>query len=95
MTSGKTAFGYQTVLTPNSPSADLGNCDSKNGDPAMPCTEDFYGGSLKHFAARSRHNGGVNVLFADGDVRFVQNNINIGVWQALGTYQGNEVGVSF
>lgn len=38
----------------------------------------------------SYHSGGVNVLFADGSVRFVQDNIDDRVWQALGTRNGNE-----
>jgi prepilin-type N-terminal cleavage/methylation domain-containing protein/prepilin-type processing-associated H-X9-DG protein len=90
-------FGFQTTLTPNSPTPDQGNCvpTASVGDPLMPCTNVGYGTSSKYFSARSRHTGGVNVIFADGDVRFVTNSINIGVWQALGTYQGGETNVSF
>ena len=39
----------------------------------------------------SRHAGGVNFLFADGSVRFVSNNIDVNVWVALGTREGNEI----
>jgi len=42
-------------------------------------------------AARSRHPGGVNVLTADGAVRFVQDSIDADVWRALATYKGNEI----
>ena len=35
-------------------------------------------------AARSRHPGGVNVLFADGSVQFVSNSIGAATWQNLG-----------
>ncbi|WP_435008447.1 DUF1559 domain-containing protein [Tundrisphaera lichenicola] len=41
--------------------------------------------------ARSRHPGGVNLLLADGSVRFVKNTINLAAWQSLGTCNGGEV----
>jgi prepilin-type processing-associated H-X9-DG protein len=43
------------------------------------------------FAARSNHPGGVNVLMADGSVRFVSNGIDLTTWRALGTCCGGEV----
>jgi prepilin-type N-terminal cleavage/methylation domain-containing protein/prepilin-type processing-associated H-X9-DG protein len=58
------------------------------------------------FTASSWHSGGVNVLFADGSVHFLSQNINTGntsaalpttgpspygVWGALGTIKGGEV----
>jgi prepilin-type N-terminal cleavage/methylation domain-containing protein len=33
----------------------------------------------------SRHPGGVHELYGDGSVRFVQNNIDLTIWRALGT----------
>ncbi len=41
--------------------------------------------STAHIAARSYHDGGVNVCFADGSVHFVANGITLSVWQAIGT----------
>ena len=41
--------------------------------------------------ARSRHPGGVNILFADGSVRFIKNSVNLAAWQAIGTVAGGEV----
>lgn len=38
----------------------------------------------------SFHTGGINVLFGDGSVRFVRNNIPASVWVAIGTRAGNE-----
>ncbi|QDU09851.1 DUF1559 domain-containing protein [Gimesia aquarii] len=38
----------------------------------------------------SRHPGGVNVLFGDGSVRFINENISLIVWQAMGTISGAE-----
>ena len=42
-------------------------------------------------AARSRHPGGVNVLFGDGGVRFVKDTIDRITWQGLATRAGGEV----
>jgi prepilin-type processing-associated H-X9-DG protein len=41
--------------------------------------------------ARSFHPGQVHVLLMDGSVRGVRNNIDVSVWQALGTRSGHEV----
>jgi prepilin-type N-terminal cleavage/methylation domain-containing protein/prepilin-type processing-associated H-X9-DG protein len=38
----------------------------------------------------SNHPGGVNVLMADGSVRFISDGISLGVWRALGTRRGKE-----
>ncbi|MCS7021129.1 MAG: DUF1559 domain-containing protein [Gemmataceae bacterium] len=42
-------------------------------------------------AARSGHPGGVNVLYCDGSVRFMRDNIDTSVWRALATRSGGEV----
>ena len=42
------------------------------------------------FSARSNHSGGVNVLFADGSVRFIADTIEPRTWRALGTRAGGE-----
>jgi prepilin-type processing-associated H-X9-DG protein len=39
----------------------------------------------------SRHPGGVNFLFADGSVRFVNDNIDEVTWVAFGTRAGGEI----
>ena len=41
--------------------------------------------------ASSRHPGGVNVLFADGSIRFIKDGVADRVWWALGTRAGGEV----
>lgn len=39
----------------------------------------------------SRHSGGVNLLLADGSVRFVKDSISLPAWRGLGTITGGEV----
>jgi prepilin-type processing-associated H-X9-DG protein len=43
------------------------------------------------FSSRSRHPGGVNVLFCDGSVKFVKNSVSQPVWWALGSRALGEV----
>jgi prepilin-type processing-associated H-X9-DG protein len=40
--------------------------------------------------ANSNHSGGVNVMMADGSVRFVKNSVNYVTWWAIGTRAKNE-----
>jgi len=42
-------------------------------------------------AARSKHSGGVNLLMADGAVRFVEDGVDPSLWRALATRGGGEV----
>ena len=41
--------------------------------------------------ARSFHSGGVNLLLADGSVRFVHDSIDLASWRGLSTRAGGEV----
>lgn len=41
--------------------------------------------------ASSRHESGVHVLLADGSVRFVSENIDRGIWRAIGTRASGEI----
>ena len=43
------------------------------------------------FAARSRHAGGVNVLFCDGHVGWASDAVDLDLWRALATRDGNEL----
>lgn len=43
------------------------------------------------WTVRSRHSGGVNVLFADGSVRFQTESTDLKIWRALGSRNGGEI----
>jgi len=43
------------------------------------------------YSASSRHSGGVNVLFADGSVKFIKESVSTAPWWALGTRANSEV----
>jgi prepilin-type N-terminal cleavage/methylation domain-containing protein/prepilin-type processing-associated H-X9-DG protein len=72
---------YNHVARPNSAIPDCTGTWN-NEDPA-------YGNGM--FTARSDHPGGVNVLFADGRVRFFNSGVDLAVWRAIGTRNGGEV----
>jgi prepilin-type N-terminal cleavage/methylation domain-containing protein/prepilin-type processing-associated H-X9-DG protein len=58
----------------------------------LPCTTGSTGGNDHTATARSLHSGGVNVVLADGSVRFVSNSVDlIGAWRPLATIAGGEV----
>ena len=54
------------------------------------CTHGDFGRAGDLVAASSQHPGGVNVLLADGSVRFVKSTINYLTWYALATPNGGE-----
>jgi prepilin-type N-terminal cleavage/methylation domain-containing protein/prepilin-type processing-associated H-X9-DG protein len=79
--------GFTTALPPNTkvlvaPGIDLdvNTEDENNGGPTYAAV-----------TARSYHPGGVNVLFCDGNVRFIKDSINYQTWRALGTIGSGEV----
>jgi prepilin-type N-terminal cleavage/methylation domain-containing protein len=60
----------------------------------MPCVSTSNGTTdmVSSFAAaRSYHTGGVHGCMADGSVRFFSENIDLTVWQGLGSRGGSEV----
>ncbi len=89
-----TRAGCQTLfvtLGPNSTSPDIA-IDSTEFCPSsgehnqpeanLPCTQ---GADNETYASpRSRHSGGINAVFCDGSVHFVQNGIDITPWRCLG-----------
>ena len=81
---------YMTINTPNTSVADVSPFVPS---PLIPEDPPYTstGSDFAHKAARSRHTGGVNVAFADGSVRMVQDGITPAAWQALGSMNGEEV----
>jgi prepilin-type N-terminal cleavage/methylation domain-containing protein/prepilin-type processing-associated H-X9-DG protein len=73
--SGYPQTWYNHVLSPNSLIPDC-----------------VAGGPVGHgaFAARSLHPSGVQVLFADGGVRFIAEGIDLATWRACGSIAGGE-----
>jgi prepilin-type N-terminal cleavage/methylation domain-containing protein/prepilin-type processing-associated H-X9-DG protein len=58
--------------------------------PDLPCGAGISNRCAEHAPARSRHPGGVNAMFVDGHVSFINNTINGTLWRALATIAGNE-----
>lgn len=79
LSGGLNATWYNHVLTPNShvPDCSLGDAH-------------VAGGGAGIHTARSFHRNGVNVLMADSSGRFVSQNVDLSVWQATGTRNGEE-----
>ena len=70
--------------------------DGSRNQPSenLPC---IGGSDIENFATpRSRHVGGVNVVFCDGSVHFVQDGIDATTWRCLGWIaDGNAVTIDF
>ena len=76
---------YSHHRTPNDPQLDCMAGDARSsGNPTS------WAAVSLDVAARSRHDGGVNVLFGDGHVSFVSSSVDLAVWHALGTRAGAE-----
>jgi prepilin-type processing-associated H-X9-DG protein len=61
----------------------------------ITCAGSPFPGTMANMAMAvppsSMHTGGVNVLFGDGSVHFIRNNIDLAAWRALGTRASGEV----
>lgn len=73
--------GYSHCKQPNASEYD---CVAAMG--GMPPT-----GLMMYVASRSNHSGGVFSTLFDGSVRWVDSNIDVKIWKALGTHNGSEV----
>ncbi len=86
---------FTAFTTPNSTTNDIVPlCETHipTNDP-LHCSQNQTT-AVVNAAARSKHPGGVVVLYADGSAKFVTNNVDATVWAALSTRAGGEGGVS-
>jgi len=90
---GDLSAAYTHMRGPNSAVPDRllsgGYCNSTK--PQTPCDGSSPCWSTLIVSARSYHTGGVNVCLADGSVRFVNNGIDVTVWQNVASIDGGEV----
>ena len=84
---------YNHSLTPNDRTPDELRDILCNSIPEAPCVGAFAQNAprLAEITARSAHPGGVNVVAADGSVRFVGDTVDLLVWWAYGTPSSGEV----
>jgi prepilin-type processing-associated H-X9-DG protein len=80
---------YQHTRTPNDLTPDAIRSGACVSIPRAPCTGAYPDWTTRQIimTARSGHTGGVNVVMADGAVRFANNSISLAIWQALATPQ--------
>ena len=85
--------GFQTFSVPNTSEPDYlqRDIDCNDEAPNPPCLEQLPPAERFRTAARSRHPGGVNAAMCDASVRFVNDDIDLLIWRAAGTAQGEEV----
>ena len=81
---GMGATLFNTIVTPNNNQYKWSACRTD-------CGGGCDGASMDYSNAQSYHPGGVNVLFADGSVKFIKSTVAINTWWALGTRAGGEV----
>jgi prepilin-type N-terminal cleavage/methylation domain-containing protein/prepilin-type processing-associated H-X9-DG protein len=92
---------FDAWLTPNSSAPDISfrACPTA-GDGGTRCQIDTGAGSYpdptnngnrQHYAARSRHAGGVNAALCDGSLQFFSDDIDVVIWRALSTSKGGEI----
>jgi prepilin-type N-terminal cleavage/methylation domain-containing protein len=83
-----------TYLTPNSSQPDVAQSNTycTNEDPFLPCSPNSMSATAPMtFAVRSRHPAGAHVSKCDGSVQFATDEVELYVWQGMGTTRGGEV----
>ncbi len=76
---------YTHFMTPNTISC------TGTPDTSTYISNTTWGGIGAAITATSNHPGGVNVVFADGSVKFVKDSVNPQTWWAIGTRASKEI----
>ena len=79
-----TRFGPNTTMPDRIWGPQCYNVPEKN----LPCAAGPSGGGFA--SSRSRHPGGVHVLLADGSIQFIEDTIDLDVWQRMGAIADGE-----
>ncbi len=84
---------YQHDNSPNSSVPDQFRTGLCVSIPRAPCigTYTAYNNRQILIGARSQHVGGVHSVMGDGVVKFISDNVNLAVWRAASTHNGDEV----
>ncbi len=77
---------YNHTRPPNDQRPNCYNQSDKNLNQCLG-----WGVLQARMSASSRHTHGVNLLLADGSVRFTSNDVELAIWHALATREGAEV----
>jgi prepilin-type processing-associated H-X9-DG protein len=72
------------------PNAVLYDCIASATTDPTPGSKPILYSAWGWRAARSLHRGGVNVLFADGSARFMEETVDLKVWRSISTRAGSE-----
>jgi len=83
---GATEEGLTFAFPPNSPTVFTYGRTDYDADWSTSAIPVNYAA----VTARGYHTGGVNALFMDGSVRFINNSIDQATWRGLGTRNGGE-----
>ncbi len=84
---------FSTMYPPNTSIPDvLTDCYTSDISPVpdAPCINARYTPPY-HLSARSYHEGGVQLLLADGSVRFISENIHLPTWNNIGNRRDRQV----
>jgi prepilin-type N-terminal cleavage/methylation domain-containing protein/prepilin-type processing-associated H-X9-DG protein len=77
---------YNHRRAPNDP-----RMDCRAGGPQSIQSNPIWDAVSLDITSRSRHPGGVHVLFVDGHVRFVSDSVDLELWRSLGSRNGYEL----
>jgi len=75
---------FNTIVAPNDPKYTWGAC-------RQDCNTGCDAASVNYSNLQSYHSGGVNVLMADGSVKFIKNSVSQATYWAIGTRANGEV----